>query len=110
MHAASAKGHTHVVEYLLPFISNFNLRTRGGDTAVMIAASTNHIQVLKYLVFVGCDVNKPDCSGQTPFEAACNRGHLDIVKVFCSIGTSTFTKKNWENAQVDLFLKGFLLK
>uniref|UniRef100_A0A0G4FBD4 Uncharacterized protein n=1 Tax=Chromera velia CCMP2878 TaxID=1169474 RepID=A0A0G4FBD4_9ALVE len=75
---AAEKGHCVVVEFLLQKKAKLGL-TKGGTTALIMAAQHGHPEVVALLLREKVDVNQKRKDGSTSLMLAAQNGHTDVV-------------------------------
>ncbi|XP_063397028.1 uncharacterized protein LOC134681361 isoform X1 [Mytilus trossulus] len=98
------KGHYDIVEMLLKFNLDVNVRDKMGRTPLYLAAEEGHTIIVKLLLTHGCDLHlyRQDYwhRGETPIYIASSKGYLDIVKLLFK------TKKDCYRCRQDDFYAG----
>ncbi|TVU50608.1 hypothetical protein EJB05_01986, partial [Eragrostis curvula] len=88
LHAASAKGHLDICQFLIeegPRL-DVNSRSTQGHTPVLLAAFAGNLPVLSYLLDHGGDPAMPDARGLTPLHEAATNGLLHLSSSSSLIG------------------------
>ncbi|KAG2484501.1 hypothetical protein HYH03_016730 [Edaphochlamys debaryana] len=83
---ASERGHTRVVRLLLEAGADVKATTKGGATALSLAAAEGHADVIPLLVEAGADVNAADQKGTPLLGVAAHRGHTEVVRALLRAG------------------------
>ena len=86
LHVASGLGHTDIVELLLEYDANPNIRNNigdnNGDTSLILASDEGHTEIVKLLLERDADPNIKGKRGNTSLIYASREGHIDIVRLF----------------------------
>ena len=87
LHIASAKGHLHVVQYLVEEQNdNIKKRTKDGWAPLHMAAAGGHIAIAQYYVAHGVDINTRTQAGRNPLYLAALYNHPELVKELLNLG------------------------
>ena len=86
--ADSKRGQLETVKLLLEYGARIDETTRGGETALMKAASTGNADIVRLLVGRGADLNIRSSAGNTALMLAEQKGHLEIVNFLRSAGAT----------------------
>ena len=81
LHAASERGHTQVVHYLLRLQADLAAATRDMEEPLHLAARQGHTSVLDVLLTWRADVSKVSGSGSSALHAAVVSGCRDAAEV-----------------------------
>jgi cytohesin len=87
LHAASAGGHTAIVELLLTNGIDVRSKTQEGYTALHYAAAGNHRDLAELLLAKGADVNA-EPGEQTPLHWAIREQHKEMVEWLLARGAN----------------------
>ena len=82
-HLAAEYGHLPVVEYLLQYVNNVDIRTDeywDKATPLIRTSKQGHLHVIKFLVEKGADLELTDSDNWTPLMYAAYGGQLDVAK------------------------------
>jgi hypothetical protein len=88
LHRAALGGHLACVQYLLSLpgvAADLGALTRGGATAVKLAALKGHADVVRALVEAGSDAAQVDADGWTLLHQAALGGHLACVQYLLTL-------------------------
>ncbi len=83
-------GHVNLCNLLLHNLAQVNLRSKGGLSALHIAASLGHISCIKLLMNYGADVTLKDNNGDTPLHLVRKHSvaiHVGSLSVAANIGS-----------------------
>ena len=88
LHAASAGGHTRIVQILLEKGAEMNTENGEYGTALEAASAEGHIEIVQILLEKGAEVNVVRERGfySTALEAASGEGHIEIVQILLEKG------------------------
>jgi ankyrin repeat protein len=78
---ATLHGDRRTVELLIRHGADVNARTRGGGTALNVAASSGELEIAAVLIGAGADVNASDSHGWTPLMGAVSQSPDSAVLV-----------------------------
>lgn len=81
LHIASECGFLEIVQLLIKYNSNVNLRNVAGMTPLFLAVRENHLEVAKVLLESKADVDYPTNTTRTPLMEASRAGHVSLVKL-----------------------------
>lgn len=82
--ASGGFGHRHTIQVLnllIEYKADVNLRDKHGFTALMAAAQTGSPDVVNFLLEHGADVAMTDCKGTTAMSIAQSLKHTDVVRI-----------------------------
>lgn len=85
---AAARGNLQVVETLLAFGADANLRNASGDTPLTSITSSATPGLVKHLIAAGARVNARDNSGASPLMIAAGTGSASVVKELIEAGAN----------------------
>ena len=77
---ASKEGHVEILNLLLEAGTDKNMRTTGGDTALILASAAGQKERVHLLLDAGADKNLCDNDGNTALTAASEEGHTAILR------------------------------
>jgi len=89
---AALHGHPTMVELLLSYGADVNLRNSTGGTALMMAAIQGRNDILQRLLDKGARVNLQDTKGWTALMYAARNGHTPTVQILLSSGAEVDLK------------------
>lgn len=102
-------GYADLVELLISFGADCNIKSKIGQTALHLAAERGHVSVVHLLVENGCQINHLDENGNTALVLAASNGHLDVVKLLLGYKLPDIIKffsQNTEKALIAAILGG----
>jgi ankyrin repeat protein len=88
------EGNSEVVKLFLEAGMDIEVKTTGGQTALMIAALTNKTDVAKLLLEKGADVNAKNKHGGTALMTAAWKGHKEIAQLLLAENPDLKVKDN----------------
>ncbi|XP_069951465.1 uncharacterized protein MCAP_0864 [Cherax quadricarinatus] len=102
LHHAAAAGHFHVVQLLLDFTANINIKSAmsgdDGGTPLHVAAEAGHPNVIKVLVRNGADCDAHDNRGRSAVHWAALQGQVGSLQALkdtnCDIHATVDGKSN----------------
>ncbi|MCG8340328.1 MAG: ankyrin repeat domain-containing protein, partial [Cytophagales bacterium] len=104
---ASAKGHKPVVEFLLHKGAKLEQSTRGGMTALHLAAKNNHEEVVGTLINSSENtINAQDTNGKTPLHWAAENGCYESASLLLDKGKVDTQDKIGRTALIRAAIKG----
>lgn len=83
-----ANGHDKVVDLLLNFDANPNVKDSHQCTSLHHAAQRGYVEILKKLIHVGCDLNTRDQQGWTALMKACYWCQPDAAMILLEAGSN----------------------
>ena len=84
--------HLRVVMVLLENGAETQARTKGGRTALDLAAECGHMEVVTLLLDRGAEVNKKSKWCHSPVHAAIGQGHVEVARLLLARGTDVDSK------------------
>jgi ankyrin repeat protein len=91
--SAAAAGHVKIVELLLMYKADPNVREQGGYTPLHAAAQNGDKQTIRSLLYGGADVTLQSDDGKLPLDLALEAGHTEAAKVLQEGITKQFRPK-----------------
>ena len=85
---AAALGNLKIVETLVAFGADVNLRNGSGDTPLTSITSTVTPELVKHLIAAGARVNARDNNGASPLMIAARTGSVSVVKELIEAGAN----------------------
>ena len=91
LHIAALNGHLHIIEYLMPLVSNkhpevekfHSVEKLRRDLPIHLAGRMGHVHIIEYLLkYHKDDINHPKPSGNTVFDLAALEGWLNVVSFY----------------------------
>ena len=92
LHAASAGGHTEIIQILLEKGTEVNVKDGFYGTALMAASYRGHIEIVQILLEKGAEVNAESGRYGTALAAASYRGHIEIIQILLEKGAKVNTQ------------------
>eukprot|EP00933_Yihiella_yeosuensis_P002323 TRINITY_DN103943_c0_g1_i1.p1 TRINITY_DN103943_c0_g1~~TRINITY_DN103943_c0_g1_i1.p1 ORF type:complete len:210 (-),score=45.65 TRINITY_DN103943_c0_g1_i1:75-704(-) len=89
LHAASRAGMLDMVELLLTFKADPNMKEVvpcGGKAPLHLAAAINHVGIAGAILAAGGDPVLRDARGHTPLHIAAQAGHVEVTHLLCAHG------------------------
>jgi general secretion pathway protein A len=83
---AALRGHHSMVQLMLTYGADVNMRNSTGGTALMMAAIQGRNDILQLLLDNGAQVNIQDAKGWTALMYAARNGHTPTVQILLSSG------------------------
>lgn len=80
LHVACQHGHLAIIEMLLEYQADTNIRNVAGKTPLILAASHGHLQAIKALLDSGVDIKARDTDGRTALWNAISEGNSEVAK------------------------------
>ncbi|HPY42453.1 MAG TPA: ankyrin repeat domain-containing protein, partial [Thiolinea sp.] len=83
IHAAAARWHLQIIQFLAQKGVNINARTSNGWTALHHAVRFGHANVANYLVQAGANPRMPtsDAGQKTPIDLAMDKNDLRMARI-----------------------------
>lgn len=91
---AASNGHTGMVELLLAYKAEVNVKTTEGYTPLYWAAASGHKEVVELLLAHHADVNTKDKNGWTPLHMAAMFGRRAVVESLLANGADSNARDN----------------
>ena len=94
LHFAAEKGFLSVVQVLIIYGANVNLRAKDGKTPLIVAGQNGHLEVIQYLLRRDAHLQDRDYEGKNTLFYASEKGHLEVVKYLVrkrTAGTKSFS-------------------
>jgi ankyrin repeat protein len=91
--SAAAAGHPRIVELLLKYKADPNVREQGGYTPLHAAAQNGDRETIRALLYGGADLTLRSEDGKTPLDLALEAGHTDAAKLLQEGITKQFRLK-----------------
>lgn len=88
---AARCGHGQIVDLLLAYGADAQVRTGKGSTALHHAVSGGSFDVVNSLIAAGVEVNEPNQDGIVPLFVAVTEGSLAMVSLLCDKGAAIDT-------------------
>ena len=88
---ASTNGRKAIVDLLIKFTDDKNIKLLGVDTALVRASSGGYIQIVKTIADIGADVNSV-VSSETALVGSVAHGHAENVEFLVKAGADVKTK------------------
>ncbi len=86
LHFASTRRDSDMVQLLLSYSANPNVRDSNGNTPLHLAACTNNTDTVRLLLAAGTDVSSKDNHGFTPLSyAQSHLRHLTRTRASCDL-------------------------
>lgn len=86
LHPVSEIGDASLVQLLLEYKADPDLRNQHQETPLHLAVKNSHIPVIHSLLAAGCDINTTDDRSQTPMHLAAELAKIDIVEMLLKAG------------------------
>ncbi len=100
LYEAAMRGHIKIVDILLHFGADVNLKEKHFSTPLIAASEEGHTDTVKVLLAAGADCTEVSrWTGEDALTAAAHHGHLETVKALLVGGASV--KSNARNARKD---------
>ena len=80
LHIAAAHDRNDIVEMLLGYGADLNLRSDGGWTPLHNAAEKGSEKIVRILLESGAEINAKLLNGMSPLHLAAQGGHSDVVR------------------------------
>lgn len=81
IHAASLRGHKHVIEYLEASGWKLDITDKEGNTALHMSGWFGSLKVVQYLMEAKLNPYKKNKAGLTPLDFAVREGHHEIERL-----------------------------
>ena len=81
LHWSAAKGHMHVLEWLLEEGAEVGLINNAESTPLHTAAQNNHAAAVERLLSAGADAHARNAEGQTAREVALERDQVEVARL-----------------------------
>ena len=91
--SAAAAGHVKIVELLLKYGADANIREQGGYTPLHAAAQNGDLEMIRALIYGGADLTARSDDGKTPLDLALKENHTEAVKLLEEGITKRFRPK-----------------
>ena len=85
LHYACLKNDNKIIQYLLEFNSDPNIKNNDGQTPLHIAAKEGYVEICKILIDNGALLNIYDSNKKTPIHYACENNYSELIKYFYDI-------------------------
>ena len=90
--AAIRQGHTQVVEVLLNYGAEIDVKGRYGELPLHSAAHGGYKSIVEVLLQTGVDVNQKGAHGELALHWAAAKGHLEVVELLLDAGSDVNAK------------------
>ena len=80
IHIAAKNGYAPIVDMLIKYKANINVRCNGGVTPIYLAAKNGHHEVVTTLLNYSADINIPSNDGVLPLTIATRKGFKHIAE------------------------------
>lgn len=91
--SAASAGHVKIVELLLQYKADPNIREQGGYTPLHAAAQNGDPGMIRALLYGGADLTLESDDGKTPLDLALAGGHAEAAKILQEGITKQFRLK-----------------
>ncbi len=91
--SAAAAGHAKIVDLLLKYGADPNIREQGGYTPLHAAAQNGDVEMIKTLIYGGADLDAKSNDGKIPLDVALEAGHGEAAKLLQEGITKRFKPK-----------------
>jgi ankyrin repeat protein len=91
--SAAAAGHVKIVELLLKYKADPNIREQGGYTPLHAAAQNGDKAMIRSLLYGGADLTLQSDDGKRPLDLALEAGHSEAAKLLQEGITKQFKPK-----------------
>lgn len=91
--SAAAAGYTKIVDLLLKYGADPNMREQGGYTPLHAAAQNGDVEMIKTLIYGGADLDTKSNDGKIPLDLALEAGHQEAAKLLQEGITKRFKPK-----------------
>jgi ankyrin repeat protein len=91
--SAAAAGHRNIVELLLKYKADPNIREQGGYTPLHAAAQNGDKDMIRTLLYGGADLTLQSDDGKMPLDLALEAGHTEAAKLLQEGITKQFKPK-----------------
>jgi ankyrin repeat protein len=91
--SAAAAGHGKIVELLLRYKADPNIREQGGYTPLHAAAQNGDKDMIRTLLYSGADLTLRGDDGKMPLDLALEAGHTEAAKILQEGITKQFRPK-----------------
>ena len=81
LHIATAKGHEHIVYYLLEQKSATSAKNNHGDTPLHVAVKHNQLSIIEMLLSAKADINAQNKLGETALIIAARKTKSSMIKL-----------------------------
>lgn len=91
--SAAAAGHAKIVDLLLKYKADPNVREQGGYTPLHAAAQNGDQEIIRALIYGGADLTLQSDDGKMPLDLALEAGHTEAAKLLQEGITKQFRPK-----------------
>ena len=115
LHYACLKNNNKIIQYLLEFNSDPNIKNNDRQTPLHIAAKEGYIEICKILIDKGALLNIYDSNKKTPIHYACENNYSELIKYFYDIFIEMDTDEKIcdnlkNNKEINLLFKNYFQK
>jgi ankyrin repeat protein len=86
LHWAVCQGDTTVINRLLLYGANPDVKDRDGKTPLHLAAALGFVDIIATIVAAGTNLEAQECIGSTPIHHASMRGHVSVLELLFNSG------------------------
>ncbi|MBV1904659.1 MAG: ankyrin repeat domain-containing protein, partial [Pseudomonadales bacterium] len=98
LHVAAEENHPALVEPLMELV-NIDLKTRSGNTPLLLAAHAGSTEALVLLIEAGANLDMPNARGDTALISAAKSENLECAKLLLDAGANpSIRNRNFESA------------
>lgn len=111
LHYAAREGNLKIVDLLLKYNANPNIKNFKGQTALHLAVSNGYFDISKMLIKSGADLKITDKSGNSAIHLCSEKGNTELLKFLLSNLSSkeVLTKNSNKKTPMDLAHDGRIL-
>uniref|UniRef100_A0A8C4SB91 Fibronectin type III and ankyrin repeat domains 1 n=1 Tax=Erpetoichthys calabaricus TaxID=27687 RepID=A0A8C4SB91_ERPCA len=91
---AAQKGYSRLVNILVEYGADINLKNGSGKTCLMLACFAGHLDIVKFLRTSGADWETCDRTGSTAMHWAADGGHINVIRFLINDSCKVDSKDN----------------
>ncbi len=103
--SAVESGHINIVELLVEYIADVNIKDKNEITPLILCADKNFIGIAGCLVANGADINAKDKDGHTALMHAASKDNLDMVRLFVENGADHTAENSQNKSALDFAIE-----
>ena len=86
---ATVLGYTDIVKYLIDKGADLNIRSKIGETVLMIACAVpDRLEIVRYLVEKDANINIQDENGESALMKTFHTGNIEVIKYLIERGAN----------------------